>query len=108
MSLALLLRKTKILYQLEKGKEKINNLLFMYYLIEFPKSKDHLDSLVNSVRIFSFDIRMEFGLSMCAVSIMERGNVIRREGIVMTNYRMLKIMKKEMDRNILEFWKITE
>ena len=88
--LTLMLRKTKIFYQLKKGGEKINHLLFMDDLKLFAKNEEQIDSLVNSVRIFSDGIKMEFGLSKCAVLIMKRGKIVTREGIDMPNGKMMK------------------
>ena len=89
-----MLRKTKIFYQLKKGGEKINHLLFMNDLKLFAKNEEQIDSLVNSVRIFSDDIKMEFGLSKCAVLIMKRGKVVTREGIDMPNGKMMKCIEE--------------
>ena len=92
--LTLILRKTKIYYQLEKGGEKINHLLSMDDLKLFAKNEQQIDSLVNSVRVFSDDIRMEFGLSKCAVLIMKRGKVVRREGIDMPDGNIMKCVEE--------------
>ena len=56
----------------------------------FAKNEDQIDSLVNTVRIFSEDIKMEFGLSKCGVLIMKRGKVVKSEGIRMPDGRMMK------------------
>ena len=47
----------------------------------FTKSKNQIDSLVETVHIFSEDIRMQFGIKKCEVLIMERGKVIRTDGV---------------------------
>ena len=47
----------------------------------FAKNKNQIDSLVQTVRIFSEDIGMQFGIKKCGVLIMERGNVTRTDGI---------------------------
>ena len=47
----------------------------------FTKSKNQIDSLVQTVYIFSEDIGMQFGIKKCGVLIMERGKVIRIDGI---------------------------
>ena len=83
--LSLLLKKTKIFYELGKQKEKVNHLLFMDDLKLFAKNENQLDSLVNVVRIFSNDIKMEFGLSKCAVLIMKGGKFFKSDGISMPN-----------------------
>ena len=63
--LTLMLRKTNIFYEVRKKGERINHLLFMNDLKLFAKNVDQIDSLVNTVGIFSEDIKMEFGLSKC-------------------------------------------
>ena len=60
---------------------KLNLLLFMDDQKLFTKSKNHIDSLVQTVHIFSDDIGMQFGIKKCGVLIMERGKVIRTDGI---------------------------
>ena len=88
--LILILRQTKTFCELRKGGKKINHLLFMDDLKLFAKNEDQMDSLVNTVRIFSEDIKMEFGLSKCGVLIMKRGKVVKSEGIRMPNGMMMK------------------
>ena len=39
----------------------------------FRKSKDQIDSLVQTVQLFSKDIRLEFGLKKCSVLSRDRG-----------------------------------
>ena len=40
-----------------------------------------LDSLVQTVRIFSSDIGMQFGIFECALYEMKRGKLVQSEGI---------------------------
>ena len=47
----------------------------------FTKSKNQIESLVQTVHIFSEDIGIQFGITKCGVLIMERGKVIRADGI---------------------------
>ena len=88
--LTLVLRQTKASYELKKGGKKINHLLFMDDLKLFAKNEDQIDNLVNTVRIFSEDIKMEFGLPKCGVLIMKRGKVVKSEGISMPDGKMMK------------------
>ena len=48
------------------------------------------DSLVNAVRIFSEDIKIEFGLSKCGVLIMKRGKVVESDGLCMPDGTMMR------------------
>ena len=56
----------------------------------FAINEDQIDNLVNTVRIFSEDIKMKFGLPKCGVLIMERGKVVKSEGISMPDGKMMK------------------
>ena len=48
------------------GKHLINHLLYMDDLKLYAKNDKEIDALVNTVRIFSEDINMQFGLDKCA------------------------------------------
>ena len=60
--LSLILRKTKAAYEFSERKEKINHLIFMDDLKLYSRSEKGLDTFVKIVRVFSEDIRMEFGV----------------------------------------------
>ena len=85
-----MLRQTKASYELKKGGKKINYLLFMDDLKLFAKNEDQIDSLVNTVKKFSEDIKMEFGLPKCGVLIMKRKKAVKSEGISMPDEKMMK------------------
>ena len=76
-----LLRRAKAGYEWGNKGFKLNHLLFMDDLKLFDKSKNQIDSLVQTAHIFSEDIGMQFGIKKCGVLIMERGKVIRTDGI---------------------------
>ena len=76
-----LLRRAKAGYEWGNKGFKLNHLLFMDDLKLFDKSKNQIDSLVQTVHIFSEDIGMQFGIKKCGVLIMEWGKVIRTDGI---------------------------
>ena len=65
--LSLILRKTKAAYEFPESKEKTNHLLFMDDLKLYSRSENGLDSLVQTVFVFSEDIGMEFGIEKCAM-----------------------------------------
>ena len=69
--LTIVLRKVKAGYDLGKGNGIINHLLFMDDLKLYGKSEKQIDTLVQSVRIVSSDMCMEFGVSKCAILIMK-------------------------------------
>ena len=87
--LTLLLRKIKQSYEF-KNKDKINHLLFMDDLKLFAKNEKGLDSLVQTVRVFSEDIGMEFGIDKCAMLVLKRGKFERSEGIQLPDNEQIK------------------
>ena len=60
--LSLILRKAKIAFEFSESKEKINHILFMDDLKLHSRIEKGLDSLVQTVRGFSEDMEMEFGI----------------------------------------------
>ena len=88
--LKLMLRKTNIFYEVRKKGKRINHLLFMDDLKLFAKNVDQTDSLVNTVRIFSEDIKMEFGVSKCGVLTMKRGKVVKSDRLCMPDGTMMR------------------
>ena len=59
-------------YVFSETKEKINHLLFMDDLKLYSQSEKGLDSLVQTVHVFSEDIGMEFSIEKCATLRKER------------------------------------
>ena len=94
--LSLILRNVKGGYQLGKQEMSINHLLFMDDLKVFGKNEKELDMLLNTVRVFSEDIRMEFGISKCGVLVMKRGKLFRTEGIEMPSGEVIKEIDTEL------------
>ena len=64
-----------------KEMKVINHLLFMDDLKLYAASKHQLVSLKQSVRIFSWDIGMPFGLDKCAVLEIKRGRKWHISGV---------------------------
>ena len=60
--LCLILKKSRSAYKFSGSKEKINHLLFMDDLKLDSRNEKGLDSLVQTMRVFSEDIEMEFGI----------------------------------------------
>ena len=85
-----LLRRAKAGYEWAKKGFKLNHLLLIDDLKLLAKSKNQRDSLVQTVHIFSEDIGMQFGIKKCGVLIMERGKVIRTDGIRLPDGQHMK------------------
>ena len=88
--LSLLLRKVKASYEWGQGDFNINHLLFMDDLKLFGKNENQIDSLVQTVFVFSQDIGMEFGIKKCAVIILKRGKMVACDGIQLPNEEVMK------------------
>ena len=91
--LSLTLRKTKAAYEFSEGKEKINHLLFMDDLKLYSRSEKGLDSLVQTVCVFSEDIGMEFGMEKCAMLVMEKVEIVKSVGIEFPNLEVIKSLQ---------------
>ena len=81
ISLSLILRKARTAYEFSESKEKIKHLLFMDDLKLYSRSEKGFDSLVQTVRVFSEDIGMEFGIEKCATLVMQKGKIVKSFGI---------------------------
>ena len=68
-----LLRRAKAGYEWDSKGFKLNHLLFMDDLKLFAKSKNQVDSLVQTVHKFSEDIGMQIRIRKCGVLIKKRG-----------------------------------
>ena len=49
-----------------------------------------MDSLVQTVHVFSEDIRMEFGIEKCAMLVMEKGKIEKLVGIELPDGKVIK------------------
>ena len=92
--LSLILRKAKAAYEFSRSKEEINHLLFMDDLKLYSRSEKGLDSLVQTVRVFSEDIGMEFGIEKCAMLVMERGKIVKSVGIELPDNKVIRSLQE--------------
>ena len=60
---------------------RVNHLLYMDDLKLYPRSNKEIQSIVNTVRIFSDDIHIQFGLDKCAKVTINRGKLATTENI---------------------------
>ena len=73
--LSIILSKTGLGYVISQN-QKLNHLLFMDGLKLYAKSERELNSLIQTMRIFSDDVGMVFGLDKCAVLVLKRGKMV--------------------------------
>ena len=94
ITLSSILRKARAAYEFSENKEKINHLLFMHDLKLYSRSEKGLDSLVQTVRVFSEHIGMEFGIEKCAILVMEKGKIVKLVGIKLPDGEVIKSLDK--------------
>ena len=61
----------------------------------YAKSEETLDSLVQTVRVFSKDIGMQFGLDKCAALTMKRGRIVKSGGIEFPNDKKIRSLEQD-------------
>ena len=90
LPLTLVLRKMKARYKLQRNMTLINYLLFMDDLKLYGANRDQLDSLVQTMRIFSEYIQMSFGLHECALLQMKSGRKLNTARIELQDDKRIK------------------
>lgn len=70
--ISIVLQKVRTGYQFGKDRAVINPLHFMKDLKLFSKSESQIDFLLRTVREYSNDVRMQFGISKCVVLTMKK------------------------------------
>ena len=68
-----IIRKCTRSYKFTKSSEKINHFMYMDDIKLFAKNEKELEILIQTIRIYSQDTGMEFGIEKCAKLIMRRG-----------------------------------
>ena len=53
-----------------------------------------MDSLVQTVRVCSEDIGMEFGIEKCAMLVTEKGKVVKVVGLELPDGKVIKSLEK--------------
>ena len=103
--LSLILRKTKAAYEFSGSKENIIHLLFMDALKLYSRDEKGLESLVKTIRVFSEDIGMQFGIDNCAMLKIEKGKIVKSVGIELPNGKVINLLHEGEVISILEFYK---
>ena len=75
-------------YDLGKQQGKIYH--FMDDLKLFDKTEGQLETLINSVRVFSSDICMEFGIEKCRMLVKIKGKYAKSDGIKLPNEKKIQ------------------
>ena len=59
-------------------------------LKQYAKCKRYLDSLIQTVRTFSDDVGMVFGLGKCVVLVLKREKMVRTDTIELTDGKHMR------------------
>ena len=79
-----LLNETKYGYQFKSG-NSISHLFYMDDIKLYAKKDRDIDSLIHLTRVFSGDIGMTFGIEKCGRLILNRGHIVKTDGIELPN-----------------------
>ena len=60
----------------------------------YSRNEKGLDSLVQTVRVFSEDIGMEFGIEKCAMLVLEKGKIVKSVGIELPDGKVIKSLQE--------------
>ena len=85
-----ILRKTESAYQFSSNKENINPFPFLDDLKLRAKNEEGLESLVQTVLIFSDDIDMEYSIDKCAILVLKRRKITKFDGMSLPDGRVMK------------------
>ena len=75
--------------------KKINHLLFMDYLKLYGNSEKEAERLKNTVRIFSKDIFINFGISKCAHVTMKPGKFAYIGGMELSSGKVIPELESD-------------
>ena len=92
--LSLISRKAKAAYEFSKSKEKSNNILVMDDLKLYSPNEKGLESLVQTIRVSSEDVGMEFGIEKCAMVVMEKGKIVKSVGLELPNGKLIQSLQE--------------
>ena len=68
----------------------------------YAKNRNELESMMNTVRIFSGDIGMQFGLDKCAILLIKRGKIKAGSGdMIMSNGGEIRAMGENSEYRYL-------
>ncbi len=67
----------------------------MTYLRVYGKNKRQVDTLVQTVRVVSSDMCMEFGISKSAALTMKRGKLVNSDGISLTDGNTIRSLNEK-------------
>ena len=83
---------TNVIGALGRAQEKVNHLMYMDDIKLFAKNEKELETLIHTIRIYSRDIGMEFGIEKCAMLVMKSGKRHMTDGMELPNKDKIKTL----------------
>ena len=90
----MILRTVKAAYEFSERKEKINHLLFIDDLKLYRQGEKGLDSLIQTVCVFSEDKGIEFGIEKSAMLVIEKGKIVKSVGLELPDGKVIKSLQE--------------
>ena len=91
MPLNHILRKGTAGYKL-RSQEKVNHLIYMDDIKLFAKNEKELKTIIHTVRIYSQNIGMGFGIEKCAMLVMKSGKQHLTDGMELPNQDKIRTL----------------
>ena len=107
MPLNHILRKCAGEYKLHKSQETKQSPNVHGRHQNLAKNEKELETLIQTVKIYSEDIGMEFGIEKCTMVIMKSGKRQITEGIELSNKEKSECSEKRKLTNTWKYWKRT-
>ena len=79
----------------DMSKERVNHLLYMDDLKLYSKNDKQLEGLLNTVKIFSDDIEMQFGLDKCAKASFKKGKLTKTTNVKLDDTCVIQELTQE-------------
>ena len=95
MPLNHIFRKCTAGYKHSKSQEKINHLMYMDDIKLFTKNQKELETIIQTVRIYSQNIGMEFGTEKCAMLAMKSSKRHMTEGVELPNQVVIRTLREK-------------
>ena len=92
--LSLILRKAKAACEFSGSKEEINHILFA--------DEKGLNLLNQTIRIFSKDIEMEFGIERCVMLVIEKRNIVKSVNMELPDGKSINSLQEDESYKYLE------
>ena len=91
-------------YNFIKSQEKISYLMYMDDMKLFSKNEKELETLIQTVRIYSLYLGIKFIIEKCAMFITKSGKRQITEGIELQSQEKVEMIKKMKLTSTMEFW----